>query len=653
MTPLHQAAREWAEAGFYVFPCKVSGKKPANEHGLLEATRDLDQINRWWSEADYNIGVAPARSGMFVLDQDGPLGADTLAKWTKDHGPLPATLTIRTPRGPSHLHYWFRGDCPNSQGKDQKGRITGLGPKLDTRGEGGYVLVPPSHVRYEDGTEGDYDYETDPDDIADGPSWIATAIRARRTEGAQTAPEDIELDASYNVNRAQAYLSGAIGRGRIPQPGSRDATCFELVCMLRDYGLSQQKTFEMMAEQWLPLDTTPDDDPDQFTEDDLARKIESAYGGNAQNDQGAYAHPDPNKVFAAAISAPDAEKEPTDLRKSPFYFYALDERDQFREPEWLIPALIPKRGSVQIIGPKKSFKTFLSLHMVMGIATGTEVFGHTPQPHRVLYMVGENADTMMLKHTVAWEKQYAASAHTNFRLVRRVPLAARSDDLAAIEGMAKTLRYKPDVIVIDTMTRAMRMLDENSAKDAGLFSEMVEAMQRAFDATVIVVRHTGKDAERGGRGSNVAECDFDTTLMVQRFEKTPYATLRVAEQRNAEELREPFYFEVRKAGPSAVAIPTTAEACKTELRKSDPFAPERVTEALARLGTDVTTHALATELAVTLPTDSEALVAEIIQKTETKLRKLSEKELARYAAGKGSGLRWSLPRGHGDDEVPV
>jgi hypothetical protein len=123
-------ALAWAEAGFSVFPCVENGKRPACDNGLNDATRDPEQIRRWWTEnPSYNPAVAPARNGCFVVDEDPPLGAETLARLTKEHGTLPSTLTVRTPRG--GLHHWFTGSCPSTVQK--------LGPKLDTRGEGGYV----------------------------------------------------------------------------------------------------------------------------------------------------------------------------------------------------------------------------------------------------------------------------------------------------------------------------------------------------------------------------------------------------------------------------------------------------------------------------------------------------------------------------------
>jgi hypothetical protein len=80
-----------------------------------------------------------AASGFDVVDLDGEEG---IAEWTKleaKHGKAP-TYSVRTPRGGLHLYY--RHDparpIPCTASK--------LAPHIDTRGDGGYVLVPPSIV---------------------------------------------------------------------------------------------------------------------------------------------------------------------------------------------------------------------------------------------------------------------------------------------------------------------------------------------------------------------------------------------------------------------------------------------------------------------------------------------------------------------------
>src|SRR5262249_776325 len=136
---LHSAALELARRGVAVFPCQPRGKAPACQRGVHDATTDATRINAWWRPCpDLNIGIATgAASGFFVVDIDGDDGEATLRALEATHSALPPTVEVITGKG---RHCYFRlgehGVIGNTAG------TIGLG--IDTRGEGGYVLAPPS-----------------------------------------------------------------------------------------------------------------------------------------------------------------------------------------------------------------------------------------------------------------------------------------------------------------------------------------------------------------------------------------------------------------------------------------------------------------------------------------------------------------------------
>ena len=190
------AALRYAERGLYVIPlygiddlgacrcarpdCHSPGKHPLTPHGLKDASRDPLILRDWWELwADANVAVVTgAMSGVIVLDVDGEPGTLTLGTLPS----LPASWHSRTGRGE---HYWFRhpgGVLPNA---------VRLRPGLDLRGDGGYVVVPPSrHV-----TGRPYEWIVSPDDaaLADPPPWLLDLVRPTRpSEGtATTQPSQI------------------------------------------------------------------------------------------------------------------------------------------------------------------------------------------------------------------------------------------------------------------------------------------------------------------------------------------------------------------------------------------------------------------------------------------------------------------------------
>ena len=138
LSALGKAAIAYATRGFAVFPCVPRGKVPATRHGCRDATKDLAQITAWWCDnPNYNVAVATGPvSKVFVLDVDGLDAEASLRKLEEQHGALPETVESITPRG---RHIFFR--CENGVVRNSAGAIA---PGLDIRGDGGYVVLPPS-----------------------------------------------------------------------------------------------------------------------------------------------------------------------------------------------------------------------------------------------------------------------------------------------------------------------------------------------------------------------------------------------------------------------------------------------------------------------------------------------------------------------------
>jgi hypothetical protein len=162
-TDLLGHALAYAEAGWPVFPLRPGTKRPAtpnhnahrctgtdrrcrNGHTGWEprATTDPHRIETAWRQHPYGIGIACGPAGLVVIDLDtakagqAANGADTLAQLEHKHQPVPATWTTGTPSGGRHLYYLQPDDITlgNTAGR--------LGPGIDTRGHGGYVVAPPT-----------------------------------------------------------------------------------------------------------------------------------------------------------------------------------------------------------------------------------------------------------------------------------------------------------------------------------------------------------------------------------------------------------------------------------------------------------------------------------------------------------------------------
>jgi len=147
---LLRGALIYAGRGIPVFPCEAGGKRPLTAEGFLEATTDEARIRGWWERwPNANVAIPTGeRSGLLVLDVDAGEGTDSVALLELSRGQPPRTARVATGGGGVHLYFRY----PSSRELRAAGMYTRqvrnsqglLGDGLDVRGEGGYVVAPPS-----------------------------------------------------------------------------------------------------------------------------------------------------------------------------------------------------------------------------------------------------------------------------------------------------------------------------------------------------------------------------------------------------------------------------------------------------------------------------------------------------------------------------
>jgi hypothetical protein len=173
------AAREYLARGWSVIPLRPGDKRPTLKWQAFQyrraASEDLADWYGRWPQAGVAV-VTGAVSGLVVVDVDPKHGGEaSLAELERSHGPLPATVTARTGGGGRHLYFLHPGGLVRNQ--------VGLAPGIDLRGDGGYVVAPPSlHPR-----GGIYAWEAGlaPGEVALAvlPPWLVAASAARHGHG--------------------------------------------------------------------------------------------------------------------------------------------------------------------------------------------------------------------------------------------------------------------------------------------------------------------------------------------------------------------------------------------------------------------------------------------------------------------------------------
>ena len=135
MSKCQEAALYYAERGFSVLPLRKD-KKPFLEWTEYQKRRaSKDEINAWfekWPKA--NVGIVTGKiSDVVVIDIDDDWGETAVEKYIDDAALPP---TVKTPSGGKHLYF----KAPSIHMSNNAKVI----PGCDFRGDGGYVVAPPS-----------------------------------------------------------------------------------------------------------------------------------------------------------------------------------------------------------------------------------------------------------------------------------------------------------------------------------------------------------------------------------------------------------------------------------------------------------------------------------------------------------------------------
>lgn len=281
------AALNLAERGFYVFPCEANGKRPIISDWPNKATRDAEQIRRWFAGTDYNVGVATGRFGedqaLVVVDVDnkgGKSGDQSILALELEGYELPASFEQSTPSGGRHIIYTAPEPC--RQG------VSVLGTGLDIRSRGGYIVGPGSEI---DGRP--YRQINGHFDLAPAPHWLVDRLGVdRRSADPVRGPVD-GVDADRAVRRGIEYLRTA----PVAAQGSRNHDAYKVAAALKDLGCAEDATLGLMAEHWVcepPLD-----------HEELSSVVHSAYR-YGREPQGVRA---PEAVFTPVVSSNDNDTD--------------------------------------------------------------------------------------------------------------------------------------------------------------------------------------------------------------------------------------------------------------------------------------------------------------------------------------------------------
>lgn len=483
-----QAALWYADLGYAVFPCAPGRKTPATEHGLLDATTDQEQIERWWTEQpDANIAIRT--DGLVAIDIDGaanPWLLDEPAKLAE----LVRAPTSLTPRGGrQHL---FRQPA----GRAWRNTTGRLAPHVDTRADGGYICVTPSIVgttsyRWADGPS----LHIPPEQLPEPPAWL-TAL----------------LDAA-----SSPVIAPASPRENAIPDGQRNATLARLAGAMRRVGMSQAEILAALNRANIDRCIPPLD----------AREVSRIAQSIAR-----YA---PDAVSVALVEDHFGQDFVADEAARPLRVRELLQRCPLLRPP-VIYGLLRRGETMNVIAPPKTGKSWLVLALAMAVATGRpwlEQFGTVAGSVLIL-------DNELHRETLAHRiPQVAAALGIGMDELDRLEvqsLRGRLRDIFAMRSFFEALeagRYA--LIILDAFYRFMpRDMDENDNGTMASVYNHIDALADRLGSCFVLIHHTTKGSQAGksvtdvGAGAGSQSRATDTHLVLRQHEEPGAVVLDAA-----------------------------------------------------------------------------------------------------------------------------
>ena len=463
-TPEHREqvlnqALKYLEHGFSVIPVGRDKKPLIQSWAEFQYRRPTkDEVHQWWFELE-PVGVAIITgkvSNLVVLDAEKGADVRTLA--------IPQTPTVAT--GGGGKHYYFK-----HPGRDIQ-NATRFMPLMDIRGDGGYVLAPPSlHV-----SGNNYEWITGLDTtLAEMPEWMDTKLQ--KTTKIQKKP-------LQTIGEWEAITHGV-------EEGRRHDAAVRIVGKLLAHIPRRDRDSVVLPllEAWNERNTPPLPNDELWNiYDDIRERHEK---GEAVSDVS-------SKERKLLSVADLLAYKPTTY---PF----------------LIDPLVPHRGISALSGHPGVGKSWVMLEIAKSIASGKPLFRKYPTLKGNVLVVDEESGLDEM-----WKRAKMLDYKEELPIFFHIVCGFKLDNEADLARLIGTVRKHDISLVIFDPYIAMHNKPENSAEDT---AKVMEAMQKFNEAgaAVLFVHHLRKDSimkfgyAQALRGSSALLGRLDSLIVVKKI----------------------------------------------------------------------------------------------------------------------------------------
>lgn len=456
------SALEYLHQGYSVFPicspamgkhshgggeCKNVGKRPMVKWEAFQTRLPtIEEIRTWWARwPQANIGLATgALSRVVVLDAD----SGDAKKLAMDQGGVDRTPAVFTGK-PGGIHFWL------AHPGDEVSNFARKRPGLDFRGDGGYVLVPPSrhasgaYYRWVDGTA-----DLDPAPI---PSWLHDLLSGKTadTSGSESGTAPLDLN---------TVIAG------IPE-GGRDDAMWRLAGKLRGDNVQRQYAELIVRQAARACDPA-------FDEDIALEKVARAY-----------ATYQPEETFKVTPTEP--EQAPPGSAYPVQQIAALLELREDEVPV-LVDGILWANRVTWIFSDPNTGKTLFMLALLLHVAAGKPFCGRPVKQGPVLVIEEDSPLSVMAEYVEMLADIYDFDLENLPFYVNKMQglRIVNETGIEAIKGAVEACVARPVVVLFDACERLVPS-DKFTTKEVDPLTQLFQWLI-SEKITPAMIDHTNK-----------------------------------------------------------------------------------------------------------------------------------------------------------------
>lgn len=501
---LYETALEYLDKGLAIFPISIESKQPLNSWREYQTRLPtIDEVTDWFENGAptasgqrvrlFNLGLATgAVSGVVVVDADN----EKAERYCRENG-MASAFSVKTTRG-RHFYFSHPGGSARFGNK-----VGGVGKYdvdwptvdgLDFRGDGGFVVIPPS-IKLDADKNVVHQYEWDfgySDDLTEAPVWQGTKPMMRAIEEVDVTKSPEEIFSSLDLTHVRTHTEGdgmSVIRStelrvkelgmKLPEGSGRNHIMTRFIGELVSIGCSDEEVSSRVYEF---MDTYF---ANRLPDREWRATLRSVRQAEARN------HPTRKIEPKEEVTVPVAPN---------LQAFTDDQIDDLitslRDEQYAIDPFLKHPSIVQVYGYTGHGKSWLTLLTLWHLARGHSVGPFTiTRPHTVTYVDFENGRSTIAHRMQKMLKSFGTT-HKRLKVVSpAIHQELAEMDLKTNAGLEKLQKWieatQPEVVVIDTVRSAYPGMQENAAEGWAPMNQLALKLRNA-GISVIILHHANK-----------------------------------------------------------------------------------------------------------------------------------------------------------------